>query len=140
MELQVLCEKRLGKQLSSLAEVCTHFSAFLYDVYGNPTMNTITVRALRRAKMRPRIMLPAMYKPYMPEPGKYRAPLMKEVPSLMTLWRLSGRPIAVAFERLRELRGAGTILRSAMTLLANTLEQVPFLSRCRSRISVTTSF
>ena len=179
IELQVLCE-RLSKQLSSLAEVCIHLYAFLYDVEGlrisatrqprredyfypgqclksinsftgvkyfhlagGPTIDIVAVRALRQAKMRPRTTLPVMYELYIPEPGNYRALLMKEVASLMTSRRLSGDSgpsMAVEFERLRELRGTGTILRSATTLLANTSEQLPFLSRCRSRISATTSF
>lgn len=73
------------------------------SVVGN--FSTDIVCALLPSNMRPEIVLPALYKLYIPQPTPYHAPLTGAVESLIASRRLSGRPIVVEYER----RGTGTV-------------------------------
>jgi hypothetical protein len=79
-----------------------------FHVSGN--LSTEIVHTLKGAERR-KTILPAMLKLYIPQIGPRYTALSEAAVSFMTSRRLSGRPIAVEYERQRvnELRGAGTM-------------------------------
>ena len=79
-----------------------------FHVAGDHSTNV--VRALQLSVERREIVLPALHKLCIREPEPRDALLREAVVPFMHSWRISGRFIAVEYERLRisELRGAGT--------------------------------
>ena len=80
-----------------------------FHVAGN--LSTNVVRALRPPDRRREIVLPALHRLYIPQPGQRHAPLREAVVSFITSRRLSGHPIWVEYEPLchiSELRRTGT--------------------------------
>ncbi|KAI9454567.1 hypothetical protein BJY52DRAFT_720687 [Lactarius psammicola] len=63
----------------------------------------------------PHMLLPALHRLYIPQPGPRHAPLREAVVSLMTSRRLSGHPIAVEYGlcHVSELRGTGPFSQQA---------------------------
>ena len=99
-------------------------------------------RALQKSGSRRRhktVLVPALCKLYLPQPGFRHAPLSEAVVSFVTLrWR-SGHPIGVEYERLCL---PGTLFAPYFYYLLTCLEQDLHLSRSRliMRCSPTTSF
>jgi hypothetical protein len=119
LELHVLCEP-LNVQLSYIAEICLHFSAFLFNVE-DLRINTTRLSSLADNHSGGgwlelinsfTAVLPALHELSILQPGPRHAPLREAVASFMTSRRLSGQPIKVEYERLcdiSELRDAGTL-------------------------------
>ncbi|KAH9172684.1 hypothetical protein EDB89DRAFT_1905993 [Lactarius sanguifluus] len=74
------------------------------QVSGNLSIVNIT-HHLQLLERQGKTALPALYKLCIPQPGSRLAPLSGGVVSFMTSRQLSGRPIAVEYERLRHISG-----------------------------------
>ncbi|KAH9000748.1 hypothetical protein EDB83DRAFT_2682608 [Lactarius deliciosus] len=128
LKLQSLCEP-LSEQLLFLTRLCTHFNVedlrisatrISGDLEWRDLLNSFTgvkwfrldanlstpiVRSLQLSDRRYKTMLPALHKLYIPHPGPHHATLPEAVVLFMTSRGLSGRPIAVEFERLGHISG-----------------------------------
>ena len=145
LKLQVSCEPLRG-QVYSMAQICSHFSAFIsrvedlrinmarpssghdsvdaerwldlfdsfagvkwFHVAGN--FSTDIVLALQPSERWRNVILPALHKLCIREPGPRCTPLRKAVVSFTHSRPLSGRFLEVEYERqwINELRGTGTM-------------------------------